>query len=231
MPASNRPPPEDPRPAIAPSILAADFSRLGELVKLAEAGGADRIHLDVMDGHFVPNLSMGSVVVKGLRPVTELPLEVHLMVEEPMRFIDGFVRAGADTIIFHLEVQPDPLPLIQQIRGLGKKVGLAFNPDYPVERIESYLGDIDVALCMTVFPGFGGQSYIADSDARIRDLRMRIGRSNPKCELEVDGGIDARTIRSAADAGADVFVAGTSIFGSELGVTAATRTLLALAGR
>ena len=113
-------------PAIAPSILAADFSRLGELVRLVEAGGADRIHIDVMDGHFVPNLSMGSVVAKGLRPITKLPLEVHLMVDDPMRFVDGFVAAGADTIIFPLEVQPDPVPLLQQIRGLGKKVGLEF---------------------------------------------------------------------------------------------------------
>ena len=216
--------------AIAPSILAADFSRLGELVKLAEAGGADRIHIDVMDGHFVPNLSMGSVVVKGLRPITKLPLEVHLMVEEPMRFVDGFVNAGADTIIFHLEVQPDPLPLIQQIRGLGKKVGLAFNPDCPVDRIEPYIGDIDVALCMTVFPGFGGQAYIPESDGRIRELRMRIERSNAKCDLEVDGGIDAHTIVNAGGAGANVFVAGTAIFGSPLGVTAATKQLLGLAG-
>jgi len=217
-------------PAIAPSILAADFSRLGELVKLAEAGGADRIHIDVMDGHFVPNLSMGSVVAKGLRPITALPLEVHLMVEDPMRFVDGFVAAGADTIIFHIEAQPDPLPLLQQIRGLGKKVGLAFNPDCAVERMEPYLGDIDVAVCMTVFPGFGGQVYIADSDARISDLRMRIARSNPKCELEVDGGIDATTIVRAAAAGADVFVAGTAIFGSTLGVSTATKNLRTLAG-
>ena len=218
-------------PAIAPSILAADFSRLGELVKLAEAGGADRIHIDVMDGHFVPNLSMGSVVAKGLRPITALPLEVHLMVEDPMRFVDGFVAAGADTIIFHVETQPDPLPLLQQIRGLGRRVGLAFNPDCAVERIESYLGDIDLALCMTVFPGFGGQAYIGDSDGRIRDLRMRIARSNPKCELEVDGGIDAHTIVRAAHAGADVFVAGTAIFASPLGVTAATQRLRELASR
>ncbi len=218
-------------PAIAPSILAADFSRLGELVKLAEAGGADRIHIDVMDGHFVPNLSMGSVVAKGLRPVTVLPLEVHLMVEDPMRFVDGFVRAGADTILFHLEAHPDPVPVLQQIRGLGKKVGLAFNPDYPVERIEPYLPDIDLALCMTVFPGFGGQAYLAESDGRIRALRRLIDRSNPRCELEVDGGIDRHTIARAAEAGATVFVAGTAVFGSDLGPTEATRELLGLARR
>src|SRR6476661_1270447 len=124
---------------VAPSILAADFSRLGELVNAVEAGGADRIHVDVMDGHFVPNLSMGSVVVKGLRPVTKRPLEVHLMVEQPAKFVEGFVKAGADTLIFHLEVEPAPLELVRHIRGLGKKVGLAFNPDLPVDRVESFL--------------------------------------------------------------------------------------------
>jgi ribulose-phosphate 3-epimerase len=217
-------------PAIAPSILAADFSRLGELVKLTEAGGADRIHVDVMDGHFVPNLSMGSVVVKGLRPVTKLPLEVHLMVEDPAKFVAGFVKTGADAIIFHLEVQPDPIELIQHVRGHGKKVGLAFNPDYDPSRIEPFLADIDLALCMTVFPGFGGQAYIPESNARIRQLRAAIDRLNPKCELEVDGGIDRKTIGEAAKAGANVFVAGTAIFGDPAGPTDATRALHKLAG-
>lgn len=217
-------------PAIAPSILAADFSRLGELVKLTEVGGADRVHIDVMDGHFVPNLSMGAVVVKGLRPVTTLPLEVHLMVEDPSKFVAGFVAAGADTIIFHLEVQPDPIELIRHIRGLGKKVGLAFNPDFDPTRIEPFLPDIDLALCMTVFPGFGGQAYIPESTGRIRTLRAAIDRLNPKCELEVDGGIDRKTIGEAAKAGANVFVAGTAIFGHPSGPTEGTRELIQLAG-
>ncbi len=216
-------------PAIAPSILAADFSRLGELVKLTEAGGADRVHIDVMDGHFVPNLSMGAVVVKGLRPVTQLPLEVHLMVEDPALFVAGFVKAGADTIIFHLEVQPDPIELLRHIRASGKKVGLAFNPDFDPERIEPFLPDIDLALCMTVFPGFGGQAYIPASTARIRTLRAAIERLNPKCELEVDGGIDRTTIGDAAKAGANVFVAGTAVFGHPAGPTEGTRDLLKLA--
>src|SRR3954469_15003561 len=142
---------------IAPSILSADFSRLGEQVREVAAAGADRIHVDVMDGHFVPNLSMGAVVVKGLRPVTKLPLEVHLMVEDPGRFLDGFVRAGSDTLIVHLEVLPDPRPILGRRGGLGEKAGLAFTPARRVERVEPYLGDIDLALCMTVFPGFGGQ--------------------------------------------------------------------------
>jgi ribulose-phosphate 3-epimerase len=211
---------------IAPSILAADFSRLGELVKAVEAGGADRIHVDVMDGHFVPNLSMGSVVVKGLRPVTKLPLEVHLMVEQPAKFIDGFVKAGADTLIFHLEVEPAPLELARHVRGLGKKVGLAFNPDFHVERVEPYLSDVDLALCMTVFPGFGGQAYIPASTDRVSRLRKLIDRHNPACELEVDGGIDLKTAPLAAGAGATVLVAGTSVFGSPAGPTAATKELI-----
>jgi ribulose-phosphate 3-epimerase len=210
---------------IAPSILSADFSRLGDLVKEVEAAGANRIHVDVMDGHFVPNLSMGAIVVKGLRPVTRLPLEVHLMVEDPGRFLDGFVKAGADTLIVHLEVHPDPRAILHQIRGLGKKTGLAFNPDMPVEKIEPFLGDIDLALCMTVFPGFGGQAYIPESTERVRQLRGLVARHNPACEIEVDGGIDARTAPVAAAAGANVFVAGTAVFGAKGGPAAGVREL------
>ena len=216
---------------IAPSILSADFSRLGELVRETDAAGANRIHVDVMDGHFVPNLSMGSVVVKGLRPVTKLPLEVHLMVEDPGRFLDGFVKAGADTLIVHLEVLPDPRQLLEHIRrGLGKKVGLAFNPDMPVSRVEPYLRDIDLALCMTVFPGFGGQAYIPESTARIRQLRSLIDEQNPACEIEVDGGIDKETIPVAAKAGANVFVAGTAVFGTRENPATAVKRLAELAG-
>ena len=215
---------------IAPSILSADFSRLGDLVREVDAAGADRIHVDVMDGHFVPNLSMGAVVVQGLRPVTKLPLEVHLMVENPSRFLDGFVKAGADTLIVHLEVLDDPRPILDQIRnGLGKKVGLAFNPDMPVSRIEPYLKDIDLALCMTVFPGFGGQAFIPESTERLRELRRLIARNNPACEIEVDGGINVRSIGQAAGAGADVFVAGTAIFGANAGPAMAVRELQRLA--
>ncbi len=216
---------------IAPSILSADFSRLGEQVREADAAGANRIHIDVMDGHFVPNLSMGAVVVKGLRPVTRLPLEVHLMVENPGRFLDGFVKSGADTLIVHLEVLPDPRQILEHIRrGLGKKVGLAFNPDMPVARMEPYVRDIDLALCMTVFPGFGGQAYIPESTSRIRELRSMIDEHNPGCEIEVDGGIDPETTPLAAKAGAKVFVAGTAIFGTRESPTAAIKHLAQLAG-
>jgi ribulose-phosphate 3-epimerase len=216
--------------AIAPSILAADFSRLGELVQQTEQAGADRIHVDVMDGHFVPNLSMGSVVVKGLRPVTKLPLEVHLMVTNPARFVDGFVRAGADTIIFHLEVEPNPQELIADLRSRGKKVGLAFNPDMPVDRLSPFLADIDIVILMSVFPGFGGQAFIPESYERIRQLRALIQNLNPKCDLEVDGGVDATTIQNCVKAGANVLVAGTAIFGDPAGPIAATLKLRELAG-
>jgi ribulose-phosphate 3-epimerase len=153
---------------IAPSILAADFSRLGEQVAEVERAGAQRIHVDVMDGHFVPNLTMGACVVQGLRPRTRLPLEIHLMVEDPGKFVDGFVQAGADTLIIHHEVLPNPLPLLQRIRGLGKKAGLAINPNHPVDELQPYLGAIDLALCMTVFPGFGGQAFLRPAAGALR---------------------------------------------------------------
>src|SRR5438132_5381196 len=181
------------RSHVAPSILAADFARLGEEVAAVERGGAHRIHIDVMDGHFVPNLSMGPVVVKALRPRTKLPLEVHLMIEEPAAFAEAFIKAGADRLIVHHEVLPDPLHLIQDIRARGKSVGMAVNPETPVEALEPYLADIDLALCMTVHPGFGGQAFLPESPDRIRRLRTLIDRHNPACELEVDGGIDRQT--------------------------------------
>ena len=211
--------------AIAPSILAADFSRLGEQVRETETAGADRLHIDVMDGHFVPNLSMGPAVVQSLRPVVRLPLEVHLMVQEPGRFTDSFLKAGADTLLVHYEVLPDPRPLLREIRGRGKRVGLVVNPETPVEVLEPYLPDIDVALCMTVHPGFGGQGFLPESPDRIRVLRRLIDKWNPACDLEVDGGIGALTIPVAVEAGANVLVAGTSIFRAAIGPHAAVQAL------
>jgi ribulose-phosphate 3-epimerase len=210
---------------IAPSILAADFSRLGEQVAEVERAGAQRIHVDVMDGHFVPNLSMGACVVAGLRPRTRLPLEVHLMVEDPAKFVDGFIKAGADGLIVHHEVLADPRPLLEKIRSLGKKAGLAVNPNNLVDVLEPYLGAIDVALCMTVYPGFGGQPFLPESPERIRHLRQLIEQRNPRCELEVDGGVDLNTAPAAVAAGANVLVIGTGIFGYRDGPAAAVKAL------
>jgi len=210
---------------LAPSILSADFSRLGEQVREVERAGAQRIHVDVMDGHFVPNLSMGPIVVEGVRPVTRLPLEVHLMVEDPARFIPSFLKAGADSVIFHLEVVPDPRALIEQVHQQGKKVGLAINPDKPVKALAPFVKQIDLALCMTVFPGFGGQTFVPGSGERIRELRRLIDDQNSACELEVDGGVHAPNARQVADDGAGVLVVGSGIYRHPEGPTAAMAEL------
>lgn len=212
---------------IAPSILTADFSCLLQQVQEAEKGGAQRLHVDVMDGHFVPNLSMGPVVVESLRPKTRLPLEVHLMVTNPQMFIEPFVKAGADTLIVHLEVLPDPTAALLAVRRLNKAVGLAINPETPVEKIEPFLASIDLALCMTVHPGFGGQKFITDSPERIQKLRQMINKHNPHCELEVDGGINHATRDVVVQAGANVLVVGSGIFSYPQGPAAAVRALLA----
>jgi ribulose-phosphate 3-epimerase len=212
---------------IAPSILAADFSRLGEQVAEAERAGAQRIHVDVMDGHFVPNLTMGACVVQSLRPRTRLPLEVHMMVDDPGRYLDGFIKAGADGFIVHHEVLADPRPTFLRIRQAGKKVGFAVNPNHPVDVLAPYLGEIDLALCMTVFPGFGGQAFLPESPDRIRRLRQLIDQHNPRCELEVDGGVDVHTAPAAVTAGANVLVIGTGIFHYKEGAAAAIQALRA----
>jgi len=216
---------------LAPSILAADFSRLGEQVADAERAGVQRIHVDVMDGHFVPNLSMGPAIVRSLRPRTRLPLEVHLMIDEPAKFVGPFLKAGADAIIFHHEVVRDPRPLIDEIRSHGKRACMVVNPETPVEALEPVVPLIDLALCMTVNPGFGGQAFLPESPARIRRLRTLIDRLNPRCELEVDGGIAHETLPAALSAGANVFVVGTGIFGHPRGIAAAIAELQALEGK
>jgi len=214
---------------IAPSILAADFSRLGEQVAEVERAGVTRLHVDVMDGHFVPNLSMGPVVVEGLRPKTKLFIEVHLMVEDPAKFAGAFIAKGADLVTVHHEVLTDARPLLAEIKKSGKKAGLAINPDCPVEAFTPYLPLLDLALCMTVFPGFGGQPFIPASPERIRQLRQLIEKHNPACDLEVDGGIDAKTAPLALGAGANVLVVGTGIFRHHGGITEAVRDLQSIA--
>jgi ribulose-phosphate 3-epimerase len=214
---------------LSPSILAADFSKLGEQVTEAEAAGVQRLHVDVMDGHFVPNLSMGPVVLEGIRPHTKLFVEVHLMVEAPAKFTSPFIAKGADLVIVHHEVLPDARPVLEEIKKQGKKAGLAINPDQPVDVLVPYLPLLDLALCMTVFPGFGGQAFRPDSPERISRLRRLIDEHNPRCDLEVDGGIDAKTAPLALKAGANVLVVGTGIFRHPRGIIAAVRELQAIA--
>jgi ribulose-phosphate 3-epimerase len=212
---------------IAPSILSADFARLGEQVLETERAGAQRVHIDVMDGHFVPNLSMGPAIVAALRKVTRMPLEVHLMVEEPNKFVDPFLDAGADSLIAHHEVLPDVHRFIKRLRDRGKQVGLAVKPETPVDVLAPLLAELDLALCMTVHPGFSGQSFLPESPARIRQLKKLIDAHHPTCELEVDGGIDAATGPIAVKAGANVLVAATSIFHAPGGPAAGVCELLA----
>jgi ribulose-phosphate 3-epimerase len=216
---------------IAPSILSADFSRLGDQVREVERAGAQRIHIDVMDGHFVPNLSMGPMVVEGLRSATRLPLEVHLMVDDPAKFIPAFLESGADSVIFHLEVVPQPKTLIDSVKAQGKRVGVSINPDRPISLFEPWLKVIDTALLMTVFPGFGGQAYLEGNGQRIRDLRRLIDAVNPACELEVDGGVHLANARQAADDGANVFVVGSGVFKYPQGPAAAVRELRVILDR
>lgn len=197
---------------IAPSILSADFARLGDEVRAVTAAGADWIHIDVMDGHFVPNLTIGPMVVKALRAHTTLPFDVHLMIAPVDPFIAAFAEAGADIITVHPESGPHLHRTIQLIKSLGKRAGVSLNPATPIAAIEHVLGDIDLILVMSVNPGFGGQSFIASQLDKLRRLRALIDASGRPIDLEVDGGINVETARTAAAAGADVLVAGTATF-------------------
>jgi ribulose-phosphate 3-epimerase len=200
------------KPKIAPSILAADFARLGEEVRAVTEAGADYIHVDVMDGHFVPNISIGPQMVKALRPHTKLPLDVHLMISPVDPYIKEFADAGADIITVHPEAGPHVHRTVQLIKSLGKKAGVSLNPGSPISLIEHILADIDLILVMTVNPGFGGQSFIDSQRAKMRDVRALIDRSGRAIELEIDGGINGQTAALAVEAGADVLVAGTAAF-------------------
>jgi len=203
---------------LAPSILAADFARLGEQVREVEAAGADYIHVDVMDGHFVPNISIGPVVVKALRRATDLPLNVHLMIEEPGRYIDAFAAAGADALVVHPEADPHLHHAIEQIRRHGIRVGVAINPGTPLSAIEEVLPEVDVALIMSVDPGFGGQEFIEDVLPKVRRLRRLLDERGLAAELAIDGGITVETAPRCVEAGVRVLVAGTAIFNEKASV-------------
>lgn len=195
---------------IAPSILSADFSKLGDEVKAVDRAGADWIHVDVMDGHFVPNITMGPLVVKSIRPVTKLPIDVHLMIRQPEKYIESFARAGADIITFHIESEGEPKEIIRLIKYFKKRAGVSIKPDTDVKLIEPMLQMVDMVLVMTVEPGFGGQGFISDCLPKVEEVR-KIFRKN----IEVDGGINESFARDVIAKGANVIVAGTSVFGTK----------------
>ncbi len=215
---------------IAPSILAADFTRLGEQLAAVTAAGADLIHIDVMDGTFAPNITLGPAIVSACTRATTLPLDVHLMIEQPDRYLDVFAEAGAGGLTVHAEVTPHLHRMLQQIKALGLKVGLAVNPLTPLEIYREALPYLDLALIMAVNPGFGGQRFIPASLQRIATLRAWRDALNPACRIEVDGGINVDTVAAVVEAGADIVVAGTAVFGSGA-VSDALVTLRAAAGR
>ena len=216
---------------LAPSILSADFAYLGTQVGEAEQAGADRIHVDVMDGHFVPNISIRAPIVQSLRQVTRLPLETHLMISDPDFFLDEFTEAGSGSFLVHWEGNNNLHRTVQRIKALGKRVGVVINPATPAAVLEEILQDVDQVLVMTVNPGFGHQRFIHTTLPKIRRVRQMIDEIKRECDLEVDGGIDAATAPLVIDAGANVLVAGSAIFGGSEGVVAAMKRLRAAANQ
>jgi ribulose-phosphate 3-epimerase len=198
---------------IAPSILSADFAKLGDEIKEVEAGGADYIHVDVMDGHFVPNITIGPLIVQAIRPITSLPLDVHLMIDKPDNYIPQFVQAGADIISVHAEACPHLHRTIHMIKDSGVKAGVVLNPATPVSLIEGMLADLDLVLLMTVNPGFGGQSFIHSVLPKIKQVRQWVDDSGQSTEIEVDGGVNEKTASLCIEAGANVLVAGSAVYG------------------
>jgi len=199
---------------IAPSLLSADFAALGDAIAKAERGGADLIHVDIMDGHFVPNITIGPPVVKSLRRVARVPLDVHLMIEDPDRYVEAFVDAGAASLTVHAEAVVHLHRTVHFIKSLGAKAGVALNPATPVSALEQIAGDVDYVLVMTVNPGFGGQTFIPRSESKVRAVRELLRREGSTAPIEVDGGIDVHTAPGIVAAGADILVAGNAIFGS-----------------
>ena len=197
---------------LAPSLLSANFARIGEEIAAVVDAGADYLHLDVMDGRFVPNITWGPKIIGDLRPLTKLPFDAHLMIVEPERYVEAFVAAGADIVTFHLEATPHAQRLLGHLRGLGVKAGIALDPQTPISALVDIVEDCDLLLVMSVNPGFGGQSFLTRSLAKIREARALVAQRNQRCEIEVDGGINSQTLPLVAEAGADIAVMGSAVF-------------------
>jgi ribulose-phosphate 3-epimerase len=211
---------------IAPSILSANFSNLGQQVRTAEEAGADWIHIDIMDGHFVPNMSMGRLAVEACRNTTQLPLDVHLMVKEPENFVEIYAKAGADHLTVHVESSLHIHRLLQKIKQLDCKVGITLNPGTPASTLDAVLHMVDLVLVMTVNPGYGGQKFLPETLTKIKDIRQRLDQVNPSALIEVDGGISTATLPQVIEAGAQVFVAGNAIFNHPSGIAAGVQSFL-----
>ena len=206
---------------VSPSMLAADFARLGDELRAIDAGGADMVHLDVMDAHFVPNLTIGPALIASLRKHSQIPFDVHLMITDPLRYIDAFVKAGADHITFHVEAGSDVAATIKAIHDAGISAGLTLKPGTPVDTLLPYVNDVEMFLVMTVEPGFGGQKFMADQLEKVRILHRELKKAGRSAHIQVDGGLDGTNVRDAASAGANCIVAGTSVFRSKDGIPAA----------
>ncbi len=204
-----------PMAKIAPSILGADFSRLGEEVRSADAAGVDMFHLDIMDGHFVPNISFGPDIVKTVNDLTKTFLDVHLMLSQPEKYFDDFIRAGADSLTFHIEVHPQPVANASLLKSKGVKTGISLNPDTPIEQVLPFLEHFDFLLVMSVFPGFGGQQFIEETLPKIAAARRYLDEHRLATQLQVDGGINEGNARKVVEAGADILVMGTAFFGAK----------------